>query len=143
MEESIFDRHGRLCHIVIKPQIFDNLVNGSRLDVSEDSEFLQLAIIKGKAGSSFRPHRHLERQRTLSNLRAQESWVILEGIVEVQFFDDDGMQIAMTELHPGSISITYRGGHGYRIITDAKVLEYKSGPYEGQLVDKIFIDEPY
>ena len=45
-------------------------------------------------------------------------------------------------LNPGDASFTLEGGHNYEILEDnTLVYEYKTGPYEGQALDKTFIGE--
>lgn len=112
-----------------------------RVDFSAPQEFLQGAIIDIPSNHTFRAHVHLERERTFTNLRAQESWVVISGQVEVDYFTDAGKFLQACTLSAGDISISFRGGHGYRTHSaNARVYEFKSGPYEGQEVDKSFID---
>ena len=47
----------------------------------------------------------------------------------------------MVELNQGDISLTFEGGHTYTILEDARVYEYKTGPYEGVELDKVFLNE--
>ena len=112
-----------------------------RLDFSEPQEFLQGAMIRIPPSHSFRAHKHLERERAFSNLRAQESWVVISGAVEVDYYSESGVLLETATLGAGDLSITYRGGHGYRTLeAGALVYEFKSGPYEGQEIDKTFLD---
>jgi hypothetical protein len=134
---EIKDKLGSLCHLVLTLEDFP--AKGSRIDVVEPQNFLQLALMHGLEGISFRAHRHLERRRTFDNLRAQEAWVILSGSVEVTYFDEQDELLGSVILDAGSVSVTLRGGHAYRINEDAKVFEFKSGPYEGLEIDKKFI----
>ena len=97
-------------------------------------------MIEIPPGHSFAPHVHLERKRSFTNLRAQETWVVMSGEVEVTYFTDKGVLISKEILRAGEVSISFRGGHGYRTLSsDARVYEFKSGPYEGQEIDKAFI----
>lgn len=112
-----------------------------RVDFSEPTEFLQCALIGIPLNHEFRPHKHLERARSFSNLRAQESWVVISGQVQVDYFSEAGHFLQTESLEAGDLSISYRGGHGYRTLdTAALVYEFKSGPYEGQEIDKVFLD---
>lgn len=112
----------------------------NREDFSDPSEFLQGALIDIPAGHSFAPHVHLERNRSFTDLRAQETWIVMAGQVEVTYFTDEGAFITREVLSSGDVSISFRGGHGYRTISsDARVYEFKIGPYEGQESDKAFI----
>jgi len=44
-------------------------------------------------------------------------------------------------LTPGDASFTLYGGHTYKILEENTIVyEYKTGPYEGQKLDKRFLD---
>jgi hypothetical protein len=132
---------GLLLHEVIRPSaVKEPVLELNRVDFSEPKEFLQGALIEIPANHSFRPHVHLERERSFSNLRAQESWVVIRGEVSVDYYSDNGVLLITENLRAGDVTITFRGGHGYRTLTsDAIVYEFKSGPYEGLEIDKVFI----
>ena len=132
---------GALLHEVIRPlAIISEISTLAREDFSDPMEFLQGALIEIPAGHVFAPHVHLERERSFTNLRAQETWIVMHGQVEVTYYTDNGIFIATEILEAGDVSITFRGGHGYRTLSsDARVYEFKSGPYEGQEIDKAFI----
>lgn len=132
---------GDLLHEVIRPLSRTSTISTlQREDFSDPSEFLQGAIIEIPPNHSFAPHVHLERERSFANLRAQETWIVMSGSVEVTYFTDSGTPISKEILNAGDVSISFRGGHGYRTLSsDALVYEFKSGPYEGQEIDKAFI----
>lgn len=133
---------GLLLHMVFRLSEFNDSSSGlTRVDISSADEYLQAAVIRIPEKHSFRPHVHLERSRRFPDLRAQESWVVMSGSVEVDYYDDSGTLIVSHVLGPGDLTISFRGGHGYRCLSgDATVYEFKSGPYEGQAIDKRFID---
>lgn len=139
--EEIFDPDsGDLLHKVIRPRLNKKTVSIEREDFSNPSEFLQGAVMHIPSMYSFKPHVHLDRSRSFENLRAQESWIVIDGHVEVDYFSEKGALIETKLLSPGDISVTFRGGHGYKTLNQpALVYEFKSGPYEGQEVDKRFI----
>jgi len=113
-------------------------VNG-RTNVAPDNEFLQLASIKMAKGQTFKAHKHIIHEK-VTNI-AQESWVVLSGRVECIFYDLDNAIIARPVLNAGDCSMTFRGGHNYLILEDDTIVyEYKTGPYLGQALDKVFID---
>jgi hypothetical protein len=59
----------------------------------------------------------------------------------VFFYDLDDTIITREILLPGDISMTFKGGHNYRILEDnTLVYEYKTGPYLGIEYDKKFIE---
>jgi hypothetical protein len=91
-------------------------------------------------GKTFKPHKHIEKERNYPNKIAQESWVVIKGRVKCKFYDIDDTLIAEPILEAGDASFTLYGGHNYEILEDATIVyEYKTGPYEGQELDKVFI----
>ena len=66
----------------------------------------------------------------------------MSGSVSVSFYDIDGKYIESHILNPGDVSMTFEGGHSYEILEDNTfVYEYKTGPYQGQALDKVFIGD--
>lgn len=109
-----------------------------RTNISPDDEFLQLASIKMAKGTTFKAHKHIILEKT-TNI-AQESWLVIKGSVKCIFYDLDDSIIAEPILMPGDISMTFRGGHNYLILEDDTIVyEYKTGPYLGQEMDKVFL----
>lgn len=105
--------------------------------------FLQLSVLSLKLGDAFPAHAHLDREFSTSNLKAQESWVILSGSVQVNYYDIDDTLIKSKVLDSGSVSVTLHGGHSYKSLSkETLVLEFKSGPYEGRDFDKRLIAKP-
>ena len=127
---------GKLLHFVVTPASF-----GAREELIDPREVLQLSCQAIPAGSSFRAHRHIPKQVEIQEITAQESWVVLSGRVLATFFDTDDTPLASVILSAGDVSVSLSGGHGYEILEDAKVLEFKTGPYLGQALDKVFIGE--
>lgn len=138
MEEIRCPKTGKLLHLVIRGEY--NLGERSRLDLVSAENFLQLAVMQIPSATSFRPHIHLERSRKLDNLKAQESWVVIYGEVEAIFYSEEGQELERRLLKSGDCSMTLHGGHAYVAHSDSRVLEFKSGPYEGQDLDKKFLD---
>jgi hypothetical protein len=92
-------------------------------------------------GKTFRPHKHIFKNRT-RDVIAQESWIVIQGKVKCIFYDLDDTILVEPILNPGDASFTLEGGHNYEILEDnTLVYEYKTGPYEGQALDKTFIGE--
>ena len=115
--------------------------NVIRNDLSEFNEFLQVSTLKLEKSMKFRAHKHLDKKTDFQTFIAQESWVVISGLVEVSYFDIDNQLLKSRNIGGGGISITFRGGHAYHILKEATlVIEFKSGPYSGQLADKEFID---
>ena len=126
---------GVLLHRVIEPEDF----KGERTDFSVPYEFLQVSGLNPDAGKNYRPHIHKPCRKVVT--LTQESWGVISGQVAVTYYDLDKTTIGSAGLNEGCCSITYRGGHAYRILTnDTIVYEFKTGPYFGQEQDKEFID---
>jgi hypothetical protein len=113
-----------------------------RIDLVDANNFLQLATLKFNKGKTFRPHMHLWKDINFKKIIAQESWVVINGAVKVFFYDLDKSLIQTEILYRGDCSLTFEGGHNYEFLeADTLVYEFKTGPYEGQIKDKIFIDD--
>jgi cupin fold WbuC family metalloprotein len=128
-----------LLHIALSSE--EVLSTGSRKDVVPEEQFLQLGIIKHDAGTKFRAHKHIFK-KGFDTVIAQESWYVVQGSVKVIFYDVDDEVLDEVVLNKGDISITLQGGHNYEILEDNTIVcEYKTGPYEGQKLDKEFISD--
>ena len=126
-----------LCHMVLR----NEEIVEERTDIIDADNFLQLSTLNMPKGKTFRPHKHIWKPGEKKCI-AQESWVVIQGKVKVFFFDTDGKSLQEEFLDPGDSSITLQGGHTYLSMEDnTKVYEFKTGPYKGQKLDKVFLDE--
>jgi len=99
-----------------------------------------LATLRMNSGHTFRAHQHIWKPTPVDQIIAQESWVVISGRVQVMFYDTDGALLETVVLNPGDASMTFQGGHNYLILKDDTVVyEYKTGPYQGQALDKVFL----
>ncbi len=133
--EKIYSKvkDGKLMHIVYR-----SADTNGRINITPDDEFLQLACIKMQKDTTFRPHKHINYDK-ITNI-TQESWIVIKGSVKCIFYDLDDNILSEPILYAGDCSITFYGGHNYHILDDdTLVYECKTGPYLGQLLDKIFI----
>jgi mannose-6-phosphate isomerase-like protein (cupin superfamily) len=125
----------KLLHVIVRKK---NLTPG-RVEVINEDQFIQCALLNMEKGKTFKPHKHIWKERT-RNVIAQESWIVIQGSVKCIFYDIDDQILATPILYPGDASFTLDGGHNYEILeNDTLVYEYKTGPYEGQQLDKQFI----
>jgi len=137
MAEKIYSKvDGRLLHIINRLSEIEN-----RTEVIPENNFIQCATLKMKKGKTFLPHKHITKDRHYPEQIAQESWVIIKGKVRCTFYDlDDTIISNDTILEAGDASFTLYGGHTYEILEENTIVyEYKTGPYEGQELDKTFI----
>tara|TARA_R100000742_G_C4256902_1_gene74761 strand:- start:387 stop:797 length:411 start_codon:yes stop_codon:yes gene_type:complete len=125
----------KLLHIVVRKE---DLIPG-RVEVVPEDNFIQCALLNMEKDKTFKPHKHIWKERT-RNVIAQESWIVVQGKVKCTFYDLDNEILVEPTLGPGDASFTLEGGHTYTILEDdTLVYEYKTGPYEGQKLDKLFI----
>tara|TARA_R110002020_G_scaffold165118_3_gene352451 strand:+ start:591 stop:1004 length:414 start_codon:yes stop_codon:yes gene_type:complete len=135
--EKIYSKDGiTLLHIINRLSEVEG-----RTNIIDSKYFIQCATLKMEKGKSFKPHKHPWKKVECWRHRAQESWIVVKGKVKCILYDLDDTIIAEPILNPGDASFTLEGGHTYEILEeDTIVYEYKTGPYEGQELDKIFID---
>lgn len=135
--EKIYSKKepNKLLHII---QRLDD-IKEPRVDLIPEEQFIQCSTLKMEKGKTFKPHKHIWKNRT-RDVIAQESWIVIKGSVKCIFYDIDDNIIAEPILKEGDASFTLYGGHTYEILEDnTLVYEYKTGPYEGQKLDKVFI----
>lgn len=135
--EKIYSKveEGKLLHIINRLVEIDG-----RTEIVPENNFIQCATLRMSNGKTFPPHKHITKDRHYTHQIAQESWVVIKGSVRCILFDIDDQIIATPILYPGDASFTLYGGHTYEILEeDTIVYEYKTGPYEGQSLDKTFL----
>ena len=131
----------------IKPNKLLHIINRlseieGRNDIVPKENFIQCATLRMPKNKTFPPHKHITKDRHYPSQIAQESWVIIKGRVKCKFYDIDDTLISEPILGPGDASFTLYGGHTYEILEDdTLVYEYKTGPYEGQQLDKVFLND--
>ena len=125
----------KLLHIIVRV----NDIKPGREDIVSPENFIQCSMLNLNEGKTFKPHKHIWKERT-RNVIAQESWIVIQGSVKCIFYDINNEIISEPILYPGDASFTLEGGHNYLILEDnTLVYEYKTGPYEGQQLDKQFL----
>tara|TARA_B100000035_G_C21033076_1_gene569419 strand:+ start:3165 stop:3587 length:423 start_codon:yes stop_codon:yes gene_type:complete len=131
----------------VDPDLLLHVVNRlseieGRTEIIPENNFLQCASLKFDKCRTFPPHYHIKKERHYKEQIAQESWVVIKGKVKCIMYDIDHTIIATPILEPGDSSYTLYGGHTYEILEEGTIVyEYKTGPYEGQKLDKRFIDD--
>lgn len=137
-KEEIYSKlTGELLHIVLRDIVSHN--TEERDNIVDNNQFLQLAVLKMGKDTTFKAHKHIYKKQDILAI-AQESWVVLNGKVKVFFYDLNDQLIEQKILDKYDVSVTLKGGHNYYILEDNTfVLEYKTGPYQGQKLDKEFL----
>lgn len=127
--------HKLLLHIIMREE---DMTPG-RHELVPEENFIQCSSLVMNKGKTFKPHKHIWKQRC-EKVIAQESWVVISGSVKCIFYDIDNKILCEPILKAGDVSFSLQGGHNYEILEEnTKVLEFKTGPYEGQELDKKFI----
>jgi len=112
-----------------------------RLDIITGENFIQCSALNLEKGQTFKAHQHVWKNGP-EKVIAQESWVVVAGRVKCLFYDTDGKYLCDRVLNQGDASFTLEGGHNYvSLLPNTLVYEYKTGPYQGQALDKIFLEE--
>jgi len=129
----------------VNPDLLLHVINRledivGRNNIIPENNFIQCSTLKMENGKTFQPHKHIKKERTYKEQIAQESWIVVKGKVRCILYDIDDSIIATPVLNAGDASFTLYGGHTYEILEDDTIVyEYKTGPYEGQKLDKVFI----
>ena len=127
---EIRDSEGILLAVIFQNQKTD----GIDFFTTPDLE-LQVASIHRRKSSEIPRHFHPSQNRTLK--QTSEVIVILDGLIEVDIYSNDLCLHSTHSLSKGEVIYLISGGHGFRIIENAKFIEVKQGPYDEHL-DKIF-----
>jgi hypothetical protein len=115
-----------------------------RTEIVSEIEFLQGAAIRVNEGDKFRPHRHIWKPFFSfygeNKTMAQECWIVMRGVIKIVIYDFDDKVIHETELRDHDAVFLLHGGHSFQCLEDHTFMwELKTGPYEGQAKDKVFI----
>ena len=102
--------------------------------ITENEHLQQLGFIVYEAGSTIKPHMHKVLRRTID--KTTETMYINRGKIEYIIYDGNKIPIATGVLNKGDIIALINGGHGFKIIEDAIIVEVKQGPFVGSEKDK-------
>jgi len=125
-----------LLHIIVRPNDF----NKTFLDITDPDSFLQSLAIRLNEGESRKAHKHLVMNDNVGERTQQEAWVVLNGIIKCNLYDTDGSFLSSHVIQEKSTLITLYGAHGLDVLEDHTfILEFKLGPYKGNINDKTYI----
>ncbi|MCX6580697.1 MAG: hypothetical protein NT166_11000 [Candidatus Aminicenantes bacterium] len=100
------------------------------------SEFSQqLGFLPHPEGHVIPAHFHKKVQREIA--LTQEVLFLRKGKVEVNFYTIEKEYITSRVLDAGDVVFLCSGGHGFKILEDAEMIEVKQGPYSGKDGDKV------
>ncbi len=66
---------------------------------------------------------------------------MVSGEVEASFYNNDRNLVKKTTLRGGDALLQLSGGHSFRILKEARIIEVKQGPYCGNEKEKEYLDE--
>ena len=128
-------KKNKLLHIIFTPS-----KKNERINVSQESDFLQFCYLKVNKDSKFLPHKHFWKPNKQKKRIVQESWLVIKGSIKVTLYDLNDKILTTKVLKPGGISITYEGGHKIDVLKNNTIIyEHKTGPYEGRKKDLVYI----
>jgi len=130
--QEIFDGN-QLIAIVIPN---DLEANGVKFITPQDFPF-QVGLLVHPADTILKAHTH--KKLKIETDIFQEILIIQSGVVAVDLYGMKNKFLTSVELKSGDSILFVDGGHGVRIIEDARILEVKQGPYPGDANAKIFI----
>ena len=117
-----------------------------RNEIIPETEFIQSAAMSLNKGRKFRAHRHIWKQLNsvygFGQVITQECWLMMHGTIHVTLYDVNDQERCSMNLYAGDVLFMLQGGHAFECMEDDTLMwEFKTGPYEGQAKDKVFIDE--
>ncbi len=87
----------------------------------------QVAFMNHPKKHLIQPHIHKNRMRKIKG--STEVLIILDGILKINFFDNKKKYIFSKTVMKNDIVILLKGGHGFEVKKNCKMIEVKQGPY--------------
>ncbi len=82
--------------------------------------------------------RHIHKYVDRRNISSSEALIVRQGKLEIDIYDQHQSLVATRILETGDFVLMVSGGHGFRVIEDAILLEIKLGPYGGAEDKELF-----
>lgn len=121
-------RHGDLnLGIVVRSNY---TADGIRFFTS-DEDPLQIGYMHREEGYVIQPHSHNPVERKIT--RTHEVLFIRSGRVRIDFYTEEKEYLSSTIVSQGDIVLLAEGGHGFKMLETAEIIEVKQGPYVGNL----------
>ena len=91
----------------------------------------QLGYMNRPKGYKIKPHIHHKIERTINY--TQEVLFIKNGLVRVDFYNEDKTYLKSKLLTNGDVILLSSGGHGFQMLEDSEIIEVKQGPFAGSI----------
>ena len=120
-------------NITYKKEILAILIKGKYLKKKGINFFTnpklsqQVAFMNHPKKHLIQPHIHKNRMRKIKG--STEVLIILDGILKINFFDNKKKYIFSKTVMKNDIVILLKGGHGFEVKKNCKMIEVKQGPY--------------
>jgi cupin fold WbuC family metalloprotein len=106
--------------------------------LTPNETFIQVGTWCYPSGKVLKAHRHIVNERTAA--RTQETVIVLNGSMRIDFYDDDNNVFHQETVKTGDICVILSIGHGYEILEDnTRIVEVKNGPFTSVEKDKELI----
>ena len=107
---------------------------------TKNSDLIQVGFIKHKKKHLINSHIHIKNRRIINY--CTEVLIIKKGKLKVIFYNKKGKRINKQKtLNPDDVIILFKGGHGFDVLEDCKIIEIKQGPYNKKSDKIVFNDE--
>ena len=95
---------------------------------TNENDEIQFGIITHKKGykTGAHYHNHFENETN----QVDEIFIVQEGSLRIDFYNNKGAYIKSTEAFKGDTVILYQGGHNIIYYEDTKIFIIKSGAYQ-------------
>ena len=87
----------------------------------------QFGFMKHKKNHFIKPHKHNKRLTKI--LRTTEVILLLKGTLRVDFYNDKNRYLFSKKINERDIIMLIHGGHGFKVLKNAEMIEVKQGPY--------------
>lgn len=121
-----------MCHIFRK-----NIRSKGVRFLTPDTYTLQLGLLEHPPKTTLRDHSHNKKIKYNVNT-TQEFLFIQKGKVKVTLFSDEWEKVTSKILTAGDFMLHVDGGHGFKILEKARIIEIKQGPYPGEKIAKVY-----
>lgn len=95
-------------------------------------DLFQLGIHQRKKGETFTPHLHIPPKKPFIINKISEFLYIKKGKIKIDLYSPTKRKVKTFILKTGDSILFLEGGHGIKILEDAKIIELKQGPYPGR-----------
>lgn len=97
---------------------------------------LQVGLMQRPHGYQVKAHTHPRSPKVIESVG--EFLYLESGAIRVKVFDEDWVQLANELLYAGDFVVLFRGGHSVTVVSTARFIEVKQGPFPEHGVTKLF-----